>query len=157
MAERPEDLNLPNSVIAKIIKDALPDGVNVSKDARLAISKAASVFVLYSTSCANNFATQNKRKMISAQDVFEAMKEMEFEQFIEPLQRNLEAYRKGQKGKKDATEKRKKEKGTSSAVTAVGNDDEEQEVDDEGEVEEGEENEAGGDSVHNDDDGDDVE
>jgi len=28
----------------------LPDGVNVSKDARLAISKAASVFVLYATS-----------------------------------------------------------------------------------------------------------
>ena len=28
----------------------LPDGVNISKDARLAISKAASVFVLYATS-----------------------------------------------------------------------------------------------------------
>ena len=28
----------------------LPEGVNVSKDARLAISKAASVFVLYATS-----------------------------------------------------------------------------------------------------------
>ena len=28
----------------------IPDGVNVSKEARLAISKAASVFVLYATS-----------------------------------------------------------------------------------------------------------
>jgi len=158
MAERPEDLNLPNSVIAKIIKDALPDGVNVSKDARLAISKAASVFVLYSTSCANNFATQNKRKMISAQDVFEAMKEMEFEQFIEPLQRNLEAYRKGLKGKKDATaEKRKKDKDPGSAAAALENDDEVQEIDDEGEIEEGEENEVEGDSVHNEDDNDDAE
>ncbi|WAR31386.1 DPOE3-like protein [Mya arenaria] len=41
MAERPEDLNLPNAVITRIIKDAIPDGVNVSKEARLAISKAA--------------------------------------------------------------------------------------------------------------------
>jgi DNA polymerase epsilon subunit 3 len=69
MAERPEDLNLPNSIITRIIKDAvgslcqlwhlalalhfirqIPEGVNVSKDARLAISKAASIFVLYVTS-----------------------------------------------------------------------------------------------------------
>lgn len=50
MAERPEDLNLPNAVVTRIIKEALPTGVNVGKDARLAISKAASVFVLYATS-----------------------------------------------------------------------------------------------------------
>lgn len=94
MAERPEDLNLPNAVITRIIKEAvstgsfplpgrgrwvgfragpkrfprrapllaapfsrpaslptqLPDGVNVSKEARSAISRAASVFVLYATS-----------------------------------------------------------------------------------------------------------
>lgn len=80
MAERPEDLNLPNAVITRIIKEAvscsgwrmgrgrtcgqvnrirvcssplpsqLPDGVNISKEARSAISRAASVFVLYATS-----------------------------------------------------------------------------------------------------------
>lgn len=50
MAERPEDLNLPNAVVTRIIKEVLPAGVNVGKDARLAISKAASVFVLYATS-----------------------------------------------------------------------------------------------------------
>ena len=50
MAERPEDLNLPNAVVTRIIKEALPSGVNIGKDARLAISKAASVFVLYATS-----------------------------------------------------------------------------------------------------------
>jgi DNA polymerase epsilon subunit 3 len=104
MAERPEDLNLPNAVINKIIKEALPDNVNISKDARLAISKAASVFVLYSTSCANNFAMQHKRKTITGQDVLDAMKEMEFERFVEPLKRSLEAY-KEQRSRKDVTEK----------------------------------------------------
>ena len=42
MAERPEDLNLPNSIVARIIKESLPEGVNVSKEARTAIAKAAS-------------------------------------------------------------------------------------------------------------------
>ena len=75
MAEKPEDLSLPASVVARIIKDSvqrqifrpdtmnlwlillkvlycilqLPEGVSVSKEARVAIGKAASVFILYCT------------------------------------------------------------------------------------------------------------
>ncbi|KAL3993458.1 dynamin 2 [Sarotherodon galilaeus] len=107
MAERPEDLNLPNAVITRIIKEALPDGVNVSKEARRAISQAASVFVLYATSCANNFAMKAKRKTLNAGDVLAAMEEMEFERFLEPLREALEVYKKGQKGKKVSEQKRK--------------------------------------------------
>ncbi|XP_043386750.1 DNA polymerase epsilon subunit 3 isoform X5 [Chelonia mydas] len=90
MAERPEDLNLPNAVITRIIKEALPDGVNISKEARSAISRAASVFVLYATSCANNFAVKGKRKTLNAGDVLSAMEEMEFQRFIAPLKESLE-------------------------------------------------------------------
>lgn len=102
MAERPEDLNLPNAVITRIIKEALPDGVNISKEARSAISRAASVFVLYATSCANNFAMKGKRKTLNAGDVLSAMEEMEFQRFIAPLKESLEVYRREQKGKKEA-------------------------------------------------------
>ncbi|XP_052093598.1 DNA polymerase epsilon subunit 3-like [Mytilus californianus] len=108
MAERPEDLNLPNAVVTRIIKDAIPEGVNISKEARLAISKAASVFVLYATSCANNLALKGKRKTISATDVISSMEDMEFDQFVEPLKQVLEEYRKEQKTKKDAASERKK-------------------------------------------------
>ncbi|XP_072908295.1 DNA polymerase epsilon subunit 3 [Hemitrygon akajei] len=110
MAERPEDLNLPNAVITRIIKEALPDGVNVSKEARSAISRAASVFVLYATSCANNFAMKSKRKTLSASDVLAAMEEMEFDRFITPLKDALEAYKREQRGKKEASEQKKKDK-----------------------------------------------
>ncbi|KAM8934466.1 DNA polymerase epsilon subunit 3-like [Pelodytes ibericus] len=110
MAERPEDLNLPNAVITRIIKEALPDGVNISKEARSAISRAASVFVLYATSCANNFAMKGKRKTLNATDVLAAMEEMEFERFLTPLKDCLEVYRRDQKGKKEATEQKKKDK-----------------------------------------------
>ncbi|KAL8174282.1 UNVERIFIED_CONTAM: DNA polymerase epsilon subunit 3 [Gekko kuhli] len=110
MAERPEDLNLPNAVVTRIIKEALPDGVNISKEARSAISRAASVFVLYATSCANNFAMKGKRKTLNASDVLSAMEEMEFQRFIAPLKESLEAYRHDQKGKKGAVELKKKDK-----------------------------------------------
>lgn len=114
MAERPEDLNLPTSVVVRIVKEALPDGVNISKEARAAISKAASVFVLFATSCANNFAMKSKRKTLTGQDVLAAMEDMEFEKFVEPLKESLEAFRRELKGKKEASEKRKKDKATTS-------------------------------------------
>ncbi|KAG7171257.1 DNA polymerase epsilon subunit 3-like [Homarus americanus] len=110
MAERPEDLNLPNAVITRIIKDALPDGIAVAKEARSAIAKAASVFVLYTTSTANSLAQKNKKKTVSAQDVFAAMKEMEFDKFIEPLQESLEVHKKSQQSKKEQKEAKAKAK-----------------------------------------------
>ncbi|XP_041369218.1 DNA polymerase epsilon subunit 3-like [Gigantopelta aegis] len=117
MAERPEDLNLPNAVVARIIKDAIPEGVNVSKEARLAISKAASVFILYATSCSNNFAMKGKRKTISAQDVISAMEDMEFEQFCDPLKTCLEAYRSEQKGKRDKKKERDQNVSGDASIT----------------------------------------
>ncbi|XP_004066863.1 DNA polymerase epsilon subunit 3 [Oryzias latipes] len=144
MAEKPEDLNLPNAVITRIIKEALPDGVNVSKEARRAISQAASVFVLYATSCANNFALKAKRKTLNAADVLAAMEEMEFERFLEPLRAALEVYKKGQKGKKEVSEQKRKEKEKKadcehekSKEDEEGEDEEEQRMEEE--TEEGEE------------------
>lgn len=58
MAERPEDFNLPVSVVARLLKESLPEGVSVSKEARAALAKAAAIFVLYTTSLSNNFATK---------------------------------------------------------------------------------------------------
>ena len=90
MAERPEDLNLPGSIVSRIVKDALPDGTKVSKEAQQAIAKAASVFVLYATSCSNQIAQKSNRKTIHGQDVISAMEDMEFDKFIRPLEANLE-------------------------------------------------------------------
>lgn len=145
MAERPEDLNLPNAVITRIIKDAIPEGVNVSKEARLAISKAASVFVLYATSCSNNFALKAKRKTINAQDVIASMEDMEFEHFQDPLKQCLELYRQGQKDKKDRKKNKEEnvvtvEEGDSEVIENGGDDDEEEEdEDDDAEAEDDEE------------------
>lgn len=121
MAERPEDLNLPNAVIMRIIKDMLPEGVAVAKEARCAIARAASVFVLFATSSANNLAQKHKKKTVSAQDVFSALKEMEFDKFIEPLQESLEVYKKSQQSKKEQKEAKAKAKKAEEAEKSSSN------------------------------------
>lgn len=115
MAEKPEDLNLPTAVITRMIKEVLPEGVNISREARAVISKSASVFVLYATSCANNMALQHKRKTLTASDVMEAIEEMEFSSFLKPLQEGLDSFKREQKGKKDAAEIKKKQKAENEA------------------------------------------
>jgi DNA polymerase epsilon subunit 3 len=57
MAEKMDDLNLPAAVVTRLIKEALPEGVNISKESRTAVSKAASVFVLYTTAWYDFYAT----------------------------------------------------------------------------------------------------
>ncbi|EZA47092.1 hypothetical protein DMN91_004368 [Ooceraea biroi] len=110
MAERLEDLNLPNAVVTRIIKEALPDGITIGKDARIAVAKAASIFILYLTSSANVIAKKGNRKTISGPDVIQAMVDIEFDQFVDTLQESLENFRKVQKEKKDATSKKKQQK-----------------------------------------------
>lgn len=85
MAEKLEDLNLPNMTVQKIIKDALPDNVSVGKDARSALSRAASIFVLYVTSQATKEAQKVNRKTLLGQDILTALEELEFDEFISPL------------------------------------------------------------------------
>ncbi|XP_019877337.1 DNA polymerase epsilon subunit 3 [Aethina tumida] len=93
MAEKLEDLNLPNSSVQKIIKEAIPDNVNVGKDARSALSRAASVFILYVTSQASKEAQKVNRKSLLGQDVITALEELEFEDFVEPLQELLKEFK----------------------------------------------------------------
>lgn len=90
MAERPEDLNLPLSVVSRLVKEALPNGVNLSKEARVALARSASVFVLYLTSSANMLASKDKRSTIRGQDVMKALDETDFSHFEEPLQKALD-------------------------------------------------------------------
>lgn len=85
MAERLEDLNLPNASVAKIIKEAIPENINLSKDAKTALARAAAVFVLYVSTHASQEAKKAHRKTMVGQDVIDALENLEFEEFIGPL------------------------------------------------------------------------
>lgn len=105
MVERIEDLNLPNAVITRLIKEGLPDSANVSKEARAAIARAASVFVIFLTSTSTSLARKQNHKTITATNILDALKQLEFESFVEPLTKDLESYRKIVKDKKDKNKK----------------------------------------------------
>jgi len=100
--EATEDLNLPLSVVNRLIKDALPPGHMVAKDARLAIARAASVFVLYCTHHASAQAVDQSRKTLKDIDVFHGLKEMELDVLIPDVQKATEEYKKQRQAKKVA-------------------------------------------------------
>lgn len=101
MVERIQDLNLPNTNITKIIKDSLPNDVNMDKEARIAIARATSVFIMYLSSNAAAIAHKQNHKTFSAQDVLESINEMEFKNFLAPMKTALVQYQKSMKDKKD--------------------------------------------------------
>lgn len=101
MVERIQDLNLPNSNITKIIKDSLPADVNMDKEARIAIARATSVFIMYVSSNAAAIAHKQSHKTFSAQDVLKSISEMDFKSFIAPMKGALITYQKSMKDKKD--------------------------------------------------------
>ena len=114
MASRPEEFSLPMTTINRVIKESLPEGTIVSKEAKLALMKATCVFILYSTSISNEFAAKAKRRTLHAEDLFQALEDMELTEFVPELRAMLEIYKVGTKVKKTSSKKRK-----SSEVEAV--------------------------------------
>lgn len=112
MVERIEDLNLPNAVVTRLMKvsskgskghhgvesnnsvsfqESLPDGISISKEARSALTRAASVYILYLTTAASTAAKDKNLKTLNVNHVFEALEEIEFENYIDPLKSFLES------------------------------------------------------------------
>lgn len=54
MSEKINDLTLPLAIIQRLIKDALPPNAIAKNEAKLGISRAASVFILFLTSGKQN-------------------------------------------------------------------------------------------------------
>ncbi|XP_058121191.1 DNA polymerase epsilon subunit 3 [Anopheles ziemanni] len=101
MVERIEDLNLPNTSVTRLMKEAIPADVKISTECRTALTRATSVFVLYLTSAATTAAQQRNHKSLMADHVLKGLEEIEFESFIQPLKTELESYRKMIKTKKE--------------------------------------------------------
>ncbi|KAG9508510.1 TBC1 domain family member 9, partial [Fragariocoptes setiger] len=77
MAEKPADFNLPEKIVLKLLKDALPDNVVISKDARSAAARGAAIFILTLTMSALSHAHSAGRDL-NCQDILEALSDMEF-------------------------------------------------------------------------------
>ncbi|CAN0078201.1 unnamed protein product [Ectocarpus sp. 12 AP-2014] len=92
----------PQACVQRVIKSVLPDNVQIGKDAKAAFSRSAGIFIMYLTACANDFCREAKRQTISAQDVMQAIKELEFGELEEPLKEYLDQYRREASAKKQS-------------------------------------------------------
>ncbi|KAL4905889.1 histone-fold-containing protein [Aspergillus multicolor] len=84
-----EDYLLPRSITLRLAKSVLPPNTSVQKDAVLAIQKAATVFVSYLSSHANEATL---KRTVSPADVLAALSELEFEGFGPRLEKELDKY-----------------------------------------------------------------
>eukprot|EP00526_Cylindrotheca_closterium_P022426 CAMPEP_0113601650 /NCGR_PEP_ID=MMETSP0017_2-20120614/341_1 /TAXON_ID=2856 /ORGANISM="Cylindrotheca closterium" /LENGTH=180 /DNA_ID=CAMNT_0000509955 /DNA_START=31 /DNA_END=573 /DNA_ORIENTATION=+ /assembly_acc=CAM_ASM_000147 len=99
----------PLACVRRILKNSLPASTNVGKDASAAFARSTGIFIIYLTACANDFARENRRQTITANDVLAAVKELEFDEMSADLQKFLEQYREAEKSKKVAKAAAKKE------------------------------------------------
>ncbi|KAJ2963107.1 hypothetical protein NQZ79_g1821 [Umbelopsis isabellina] len=105
MSSSIDDNELPKANVTRILKHALPASTALQKDAKLAISKASTVFINYLSATANDIAKSANHKTITAPDVFKALEVLELEDFVPKLQEAFTAFQQLQQEKKS----RKKE------------------------------------------------
>uniref|UniRef100_A0A914LMS3 DNA polymerase epsilon subunit 3 n=2 Tax=Meloidogyne incognita group TaxID=654580 RepID=A0A914LMS3_MELIC len=80
-----DDLKFPKAIVARIIKDALPENAIVSNEAKNAIARSAAIFILHATSLANDNAHSKKRKNVTAEDVLYAVRQLECSELESPV------------------------------------------------------------------------
>ena len=117
-----DNTDLPRALVSTIIKNKLavsgpsedPDKqlkVNLNKDALLAFVESAKVFISYLTATANDICHESKRQIINVDDVFNALEDIEFGEFVTPLKAALDTFREESKEKNakkaERTKKRK--------------------------------------------------
>jgi DNA polymerase epsilon subunit 3 len=73
-----QDLLLPRSMISRLSRGVLPPNTQIQKDALLALTRSATVFISYLASHANEQSQLRHRKTLGVQDVYAALHEIEF-------------------------------------------------------------------------------
>jgi hypothetical protein len=107
----------------------------------LAFTRAAGIFIFYLTTCANDYAKDSKRSTIMKQDVLNALKELDFDEFVPPLELFLDQYSKEQEDKKRTAKKSKDDSNNDGTVAMETNEDDEGNDDEEEDNEDNDANE----------------
>ncbi|KAI9270444.1 histone-fold-containing protein [Phascolomyces articulosus] len=118
-----EDNELPKANISRVLKTALPPGTALQKEAKVAVSKAATVFINYLSTVANDTAKSANHKTISAPDVFKAMEVLEFDDLIPALRESFTVFQQLQSDKKQKKKEKKAEEENAASTTATPDDD----------------------------------
>mmetsp|Transcript_504 Transcript_504/g.668 ORF Transcript_504/g.668 Transcript_504/m.668 type:complete len:122 (+) Transcript_504:3-368(+) len=108
--EKMPDFEPPQAAVHRIVKAHLPENCQVTKESKSAFAKAAGIFIMYLTSCSNDFCQENKRSTVSSADVLAALAELEFGDMIPDIEEFLAGIR------SEANERKKESKAASSEL-----------------------------------------
>ncbi|KAJ9616773.1 hypothetical protein H2200_000492 [Cladophialophora chaetospira] len=72
-----DDLLLPRSLVSRLSRGVLPPNTSLQKDALLALTRSATVFISYLAHHANEQSQLRHRKTLGVQDVYAALREIE--------------------------------------------------------------------------------
>ena len=117
------DFKMPEKIVTRLLKDALPEDVTVSKEAKNVACRSASVFILHLSIIASEKAHLNRRKVLDNKDVIAAAAELGLGEYTPQLvrfgaQRKRNATRKVssiQKRSKKMSAGKQQERDTNSA------------------------------------------
>ncbi|XP_006661566.1 DNA polymerase epsilon subunit 3-like [Oryza brachyantha] len=107
---------LPKAIVRRLVKDKLTQvaaggaEVIVNRDAMAAFAESARIFIHYLSATANDMCKESKRQTINADDVLKALDEMEFPEFVEPLNTSLQEFRNKNAARRSETTQKKAEK-----------------------------------------------
>ncbi|EFJ47188.1 hypothetical protein VOLCADRAFT_105243 [Volvox carteri f. nagariensis] len=124
--EKPEtDVDVPRALIKRIVKAKLSalaedesKDFGISKDALTALSESTKVFISLIASTANDICQEKRRSTVNADDVFNALQDLDFSELVAPLKEQLEAFKEAVK-ERNKNRPSKKRKNTVDAQVAV--------------------------------------
>lgn len=101
---------LPKTIVRRVVKEKLSQlstdtDISLLRDSLTAFSESARIFIHYLSAAANDICKESKRQTINAEDVFKALEDIEFSEFIEPLKAALEGFREKNSKRKSASSK----------------------------------------------------
>eukprot|EP00890_Picochlorum_soloecismus_P004886 jgi/Picsp_1/5399/NSC_02759-R1_protein dr1 len=105
-----DDLMLPKATVVKAIKQRLPENMKIANESSEMIMECCNNFIHIITSTANEISENDKRSTIQPEDVLQAVKELGFDSYVQPLE---EAFQVWKSSKKEARNQKSKNSATS--------------------------------------------
>ena len=120
-AKKDKEFEVQSLAMNKILKAALPEGINCTKDVRNALSKAAGFFILYITKHAHALAKSRGATTIGPQDVSKALEELGYASFLPYMEAMLRKLTLEAANRKFVKEKKKEAEFASKNLFDSGN------------------------------------
>ncbi|KAL0206629.1 hypothetical protein P9112_001936 [Eukaryota sp. TZLM1-RC] len=84
---------LPKATVTKVIKEALPEKMRISADARDTLIRSCNVFIQRLSSRSNDICLSEERKTIMPEHIYSALNEIGFPEHVEQCQQSVETFR----------------------------------------------------------------